>query len=154
MKHYFWTIVSILITGLFSIFVVAACDSGSSEDSDTQAPTPSLVHTAASGSTITIAWLEAKDNSGIAGLTYKVVRSNSDITTEEQATTAHIVQDFAAYGSGSVNDTGLSAGTYYYNVIVKDEAENTALYHGDSAVITDAGDTTAPTPGTPVIPTR
>lgn len=97
------------------------------------------------GSTIKVIWIEATDNSLKTGLTYRLVRSETDILTVSDAEAAVIVQDYTPYVDEWVYDTGLSTGVYYYNVIVKDAAGNKSIYKSEFAHA--EADTTPPTPG-------
>ncbi len=107
------------------------------------------------GTTVKITWEEADDDSLPVGLEYKIVRSDTAVTTLTQAeniTDTDIVRDYDEYGTGVLYDIGLAIGTHYYNIIVRDASGNKALYKCDSAeTIIDA---LSPVPGNGVIITQ
>ena len=99
---------------------------------------------------VTINWAKATDNvSSQANLQYLVYYS----TSNNIATVANAEANGTAFGAYT-NDislkaiTGLSAATtYYFNVIVKDEAGNKTAYTGTSQATLAAADVTAPVAG-------
>ena len=96
--------------------------------------------------TVALSWDEASDNaSGQAALTYIVYFSSDDnIDTYAQAqTNGFPFSDWENKDSDTI--TGLDAATmYYFNVFVRDEAENIAAYTAASAETIDSTD---PVPG-------
>ncbi|MDY6933135.1 MAG: hypothetical protein SVZ03_02805 [Spirochaetota bacterium] len=105
---------------------------------DTIAPTPgSAVSFSAFGAAIRVSWGEVSDDSGSDGLTNKLVRSSSEISIIEEGECVDTVQDYASYSGVPVEETIFIAGTYFYNVLVKDAAGNRAIYTGDSCAIVD-----------------
>ncbi len=92
----------------------------------------------------------ATDNSSSQNtLTYKVYRSNSNnISTVSLATTNGTLVGSETANISTMNVTGLTASTtYYFNVIVKDQAGNQAIYNTLTQATSAAPDTTPPTPG-------
>ncbi|RNB89517.1 hypothetical protein EDM56_09995 [Brevibacillus fluminis] len=121
---------------------------------DTTAPTVgnsgTITASNATQNSVDLGWTAATDTVTSTGnLKYKVVYSpsnNLDTVANAEAN-GTVVQDWTAnITSATVN--GLTAGTiYYFNVLVKDEAGNKALYSGASQATTAAPDTTPPTVG-------
>ena len=117
-------------------------DSGSSNEvsGKVEAPTPGgsevLSFSEITTSSIRVSWQKATDNvSAQAALGYKVVRSltNNVRTVGEALANGTVVQDWTL-DSTTANATGLSSGTtYYFNVLVKNEAGNTAAYSSSTA---------------------
>ncbi|MCD9026342.1 GLUG motif-containing protein [Cohnella silvisoli] len=120
---------------------------------DTTAPTESVnsgaITTSGLNATgVTLNWTKATDNvSAQSALQYRVYRSSSNNID----TVSNIEANGTAIGSyaadiATLNVTGLTPGTtYYFNVIVKDEAGNKSAYSVASVTTMAAPDTTAPT---------
>ncbi len=99
---------------------------------------------------MTVNWTAGSDDtSAQADLEYLVYYSTSDNID----TAANAVSNGTAAGSFSANISskavsGLTGSTtYYFNVLVKDEAGNTTAYTSSSETTSAAGDSTAPTAG-------
>jgi len=149
MKQIFKSTLSFIFIFVLSIGTFTGCEDTPSVETlkDNLIPIPgSGVVTSAHGSTINISWDKATNNSNDGDFVYKVVRSNLKITNKEEANNADIVQDFSPYNS-PIQDIDLSPGTYYYNVIVKNEEENTALYSCSHAIVTEIATTITPGSG-------
>jgi hypothetical protein len=134
------------LLALLSGAVIIGCSTG-----DILPPVPgnggTLLFAGVSGTEAEVIWTEAVDvNSGQALLEYKLVYSGSpNLETPENAeTNGTVVTDWTAdTASGAV--TGLLPETdYYFNVIVRDESGNMAVYLMGSLRTADG---TAPDPG-------
>lgn len=149
---------AVLLTALF--LILACKPTEESDDSthssnainvDTTAPTAGnsgLI--AASGLThnaLTLVWSKGTDNvSPQATLTYTVYSSTSnDITSDaDMAANGNVIQD-ATTDIASLDIAGLSeASTYYYNVVIADQAGNKTAY---TPLKVTTNDITAPVPG-------
>ncbi|QUI24801.1 fibronectin type III domain-containing protein [Vallitalea pronyensis] len=100
-----------------------------------------------SANSITINWTKATDNRSLAtALTYQVYYSTSNnIDTVSNMTTNGTAFASAAADIATINVTGLNSDTtYYFNVLVKDEAGNQAAYTMKSLATID---TVAPLAG-------
>jgi len=102
---------------------------------------------------VTLAWEEAEDNVSAGGnLLYRVYVSDDDNldTVDDIETNGTALTDFSAIDMYAV--TGLSAGTtYYFNVIVKDEADNKAAYTTKSVTTTANTGGGSSSPATPTV---
>ncbi|MDH5680820.1 MAG: hypothetical protein OEZ36_04475, partial [Spirochaetota bacterium] len=119
---------------------------------DTTVPTPgnsgNLASSLVTESGFTISWTAASDNVSLpANLNYRVFYS----TTNNLGSVSNVKTLGTEVGVGA-NDitsravTGLNPSfTYYFNVLVKDEAGNEEIYVMNS--VTTTADTTAPVPG-------
>lgn len=100
--------------------------------------------------TLTLNWTKATDNiSAQSTLQYEVRRSlsNNMATVANAEANGTVVQAYTT-DIASANITGLTASTsYFFNVIVKDEVGNKAVYTTVSQTTQSAVDTTAPVPG-------
>ncbi len=111
---------------------------------DTTPPTPpTSTSTSVSGSSVTVSWTAATDDTGVTG--YDVYRSSTSGFTPSGATLV------GSTSSTSFGDTSVPVGTWYYVVIAGDAAGN----HSDpsaqtSAVVLPPPDTTAPSAPTGV----
>jgi len=119
---------------------------------DGTSPTPgnsgTLTTASVAETSLTLNWTSATDNiTAAANLQYKVVQSaaNNIDTVADAETNGTPVQDWTANitttpVTGLVHNT-----TYYFNVIVRDEALNKAVY----ATVSEStlADSTSPTPG-------
>jgi hypothetical protein len=112
-----------------------------------QAPVPggagTLTLSGATASSIEVSWQKATDNvSAQSTLRYKVVRSTSDNvgTAALAELNGTPVMDWTTDVS-TASATGLSAGTlYYFNVLAKDEKDNTDAYvSGSQSTIDGTG---------------
>lgn len=110
---------------------------------DTTSPTPGnsgLILATVTEDSATLTWNAASDNTTTASsLTYKVYysQSSSNVSSETGLANASSIGDFTADMS-SKTVTGLAeATTYYFNVAVKDEEGNMALYEVKDARTTD-----------------
>jgi Bacterial Ig-like domain len=121
---------------------------------DTIAPLPGsgggIAAAAITPSSLTLSWAKATDDkTAPSQLTYEVRRSlsnNIDSVGRAEAN-GTIVQTYASNMS-SATVVSLNANTsYYFNVIVKDDAGNKAVYVTKSVTTAAAQDTTAPIPG-------
>jgi len=121
---------------------------------DNTAPTPGnsgLIAASVGSSSTTLNWTKAADDTSLeAALQYEVRLSTSaDIDTVAKAEAYGAVVKSYTTDINTATVAGLTPGaTYYFNVIVKDEANNKATYSISSVtgpVI--APDTTPPTPG-------
>jgi hypothetical protein len=128
---------------------VAAAETGGG---DSNAPTPGsggLLASNVVGNNATITWTKATDDQTLQpSLQYEVrLSTNNDIDTIAKAESyGAIVVPYAADINSAVVP-GLTAGaTYFFNVIVKDEAGNKSIYVPTSATAA-VPDGTAPMPG-------
>ncbi|MGO0059809.1 fibronectin type III domain-containing protein [Brevibacillus fluminis] len=104
----------------------------------------------ATPTSVDLSWTAATDTVTDAGnLQYKVVYSTSNNldTVANAETNGTVAQNWTANVT-SATASGLTPNTtYYFNVLVKDEAGNKSLYSGVSQETTAAPDTTAPVVG-------
>jgi hypothetical protein len=121
---------------------------------DTTPPTPGgsgvITTSGVTSSSVTLGWTAATDNvTPQASLLYETVRSlSNNISTVADAIANGTVVTSWSTALTSSTATGLSASTtYYFNVLVKDAAGNTAVYTSTSATTSGGTDTTPPTPG-------
>jgi hypothetical protein len=134
-----------------SYCILASTKGGSAPDETAAAPGNSGTITTASvtETSLTLNWTEATDAvTAQEDLEYRVYQSSSnniDSPTAAQ-TNGTLIQDWTA-DDASHNVTGLTLDTtYYFNVIVRDEADNRAAYTMKSQAT--AADSTAPTVST------
>jgi hypothetical protein len=112
-----------------------ASDPSGSASGKVEAPVPGgggvLTFGGVTSSSIRVSWQKATDSmSAQTALTYKVVRSlsNNVQTVGDAEANGTVVQDWTA-DIATANATGLSAETtYYFNVLVRDEAGQKAVY--------------------------
>ena len=132
----------------------SACSAGIAVSTDSTAPTPgnsgTIGTSSVTSSGVTLSWTEGTDNlSAQANLQYEVRQSSSNnITTVANAeANGSIIQAYTAADSGHTV-TGLQGNaTYYFNVIVKDEGGNKAVYTTASA--TTSAQAAPPNPTSP-----
>jgi hypothetical protein len=130
----------------------AAYSMGSAVTLDTTLPVPgnggTITTSGVTDTSVTLNWTKGTDNLSAQGaLQYKVVRSDSNnINTVANAeANGTVVQDWTA-DINTKEVTGLTMSTtYYFNVLVKDEAGNKAVYVMKCKATTP--DIIAPTPG-------
>jgi hypothetical protein len=121
---------------------------------DTTAPTPGntgLITAVTSSNSITLGWTKATDNvSSQPALAYEVRRSTTaNIDTVADAEANGIIVKAYTNDINAFVVTGLTPGTtYFFNVIVKDEAGNKSTYSMRNTATAPVLDTSAPTPGT------
>lgn len=121
----------------FSIYLKDAADNTGSNvtdtvTKDTVAPVPGT-GPAASGITqtsIDLNWAEGSDTITFQNsLQYKVVSSLTDnLNTVEDTNGAAVVQDWTTNALSATASSLTPSTTYYFNVLIRDEAGNTALY--------------------------
>ncbi|MFZ7132273.1 MAG: Ig-like domain-containing protein [Eubacteriales bacterium] len=105
-----------------------------SEVVDTTNPTlrDSIIHISnISDKTLDLSWTTAEDDvSAQTSLVYKVVRSADDNinTLNDAATNGTVVMDWSSNVTSTSATSLIPNSTYYFNVIVKDEAGNETLY--------------------------
>ncbi|MDR1322682.1 MAG: cell wall-binding repeat-containing protein [Gracilibacteraceae bacterium] len=111
--------------------------------SDTVPPTPGNSGTISYTATldmIDLSWAAATDDTTLpAGLVYSIYRSNSpNIDTAANITSnGTLLNTGGTAGITAYSATGLTSGTtYYFNILVKDAAGNTAVYTQISAATT------------------
>jgi hypothetical protein len=119
---------------------------------DTTAPSPGNTGSIASvvtDTSATLTWTKANDNLSLQpALQYEVrLSTNGDIDTVAKAESYGAVVKAYAVDINSAVIGGLTAGvSYYFNVLVKDEAGNKAIYRMTSATAA-VPDTIPPAPG-------
>jgi len=132
---------SVLTFGCSNMLTDLTHDSGdtTAPGEDTTAPTPgdsgSISISNVTATSAELSWTKAEDNdSAQADLQYKVVYSTSDnIDTVSDAQDNGTVAEDWTTDMGTASATALNSGTkYYFNVLVKDEAGNTAAYTSTS----------------------
>jgi Fibronectin type III domain len=136
--------------------------SGSVAGGDVTAPIPGsagLLASSVVGSSAAITWTKATDDKSLQpALQYEVrLSTNNDIDTVSKAEAYGAVATPYTADISSVSVPGLAAGTtYFFNVIVKDEAGNKSIYMPTSVAAAappapappaPAPDTLAPVPG-------
>ncbi len=124
-SHFYYFLILLLLSGC----------SKNPTSSDSEAPLPgssgNITISDIQYDAFTISWAAATDDeTNQEDLEYKLLRSNTaNIDTLESCeANGTVVMDWTA-NTVSSTDSGLSIGTrYYYNVLVRDEADNRALY--------------------------
>jgi len=131
--------------------IIASSTGGDSEPSDfiaisIEPPEPgnggSIIFSETTNTTTILSWVKASDNiSASETLMYKVVRSESnDIDTISNAeSNGLLVQDWIS-DINTIPLTGLNSGaTYFFNIMVRDEAGNIQIYTMNSETLTSNG---------------
>ena len=138
------TTTRLLLAGIFSL--LAAFGAGCSDNDHNSAPldaTPPAVSGTPAAASVTpfsavISWSAAADETSAASaLSYKVVRASAsaDIDTVEEAdaiTGSGLVSDWTSGLTSATAALPLSDTTYYFSVLVRDEAGNKAIYETTS----------------------
>ena len=126
-------ILFLMFTIFFVVLIFGCTVNHKEKDSTTPIPGDNGTITISNVTTVslTLTWVEATDNvTSQENLQYKVVQSQSDnidsvINAEENGT---VIKDWTS-NIAILSVTGLTSDTtYYFNVIVKDEAGNKAAY--------------------------
>jgi hypothetical protein len=120
---------------------------------DTSAPIPGnagLMTSLATSNSTTLGWMKANDDvSPQSTLQYEIRRSNSaNIDSVYGAESNGVVVRAYTADISSFVASGLSQGTtYFFNVVVKDDAGNKSVYAMKGVTTSTVLDTTAPVPG-------
>jgi len=106
--------------------------------SDSTAPTigtGTLTASSVGSSGLTLSWIAATDTTtGAAALTYQVFYSTADnLTTAALAKANGTAANSATANLTALTLTNPGTGTYYFNVVVTDQAGNSSVYGGVSA---------------------
>lgn len=127
---------------------------GQSSGGDTTPPTAgnsgTLATASVTASGLTLNWTKGTDDtSAQADLRYIVYYSTSNnISSAANAVANGTAANSYTYNINTLSIAGLSPSTtYYFNVVLKDQAGNTAAYTATSAATSASGDVTAPTAG-------
>jgi len=96
---------------------------------------------------LTLSWMKASDNySNESALVYKIYRASSNVLTSVNQTEANGILVGTGININNFNVTGLTpSSSYYFNIIVLDQAGNKTLYSSTTA--TTYTDTLPPVPG-------
>ena len=144
----------IIIILLISVSVFS-CFSVDEDAIRTDTESPSVTNTIITFSTftantITLHWMKAADNvTPVSALQYWVVSSlQSNVSSIEDVLNNGTIVKYWTPNIDTITATGLSLSTtYYFNVLVRDEAGNTTVYTIGTKITAVSNDIDMPTPG-------